>query len=106
MTETTPVLAVNLQTMIEIPTNGTLSRTIVSDDKGRVVLFGFDAGQELTKHTSTYAAIIQIISGSATVQLGEETHQAEAGFMASMPANLPHPIVAHTPVIMLLILRQ
>ncbi|MDZ4721933.1 MAG: cupin domain-containing protein [Roseiflexaceae bacterium] len=106
MTESTPVLAIDLHTVIDIPPNGTLSRTLISDHHGRVVIFGFDAGQELTKHTSAYPAIIQIIKGQATIQLGENSHEAQAGFLAHMPANLPHSIVANTPVIMLLMLQQ
>ena len=106
MTESTPVLAIDLHAMIDIPANGTLSRTLISDSHGRVVLFGFDAGQELTKHTSAHPAIIQIIKGQATIQLGESSYEAQAGFLAHMPANLPHAIIANTPVIMLLILLQ
>lgn len=36
----------------EIPADGTLSRTLYRDEHVKVVLFAFDAGQELSEHTA------------------------------------------------------
>ena len=43
--------------------NGIVSRTLMRSPNGRVVLFGFAEGQELTEHTSTQQALIEILSG-------------------------------------------
>ena len=43
--------------------NGIVSRTLLRTANSRVVLFGFAEGQELTEHTSTQHAVIQILSG-------------------------------------------
>ena len=88
----------------EIPRDGTLSRTIYSDDAIKVVLFGFDAGQELSEHTAARPALIQILRGQARLSLGSDTHQVGPGAWVRMPANLRHSLRAETPLVMLLTL--
>lgn len=94
----------NMLTEVEIPKGGIISRTLNSDDNTRVVVFGFDTGQELTEHTSTMPAVIQILQGEGTLTLGPDTKEAQAGTFALMEPNLPHSIVAKTPLIMLLVM--
>src|ERR1019366_2232617 len=43
----------------------------------RVVLFGFAEGQELTEHTSTQSAVVQILSGECEFSLGGKPHTAK-----------------------------
>jgi quercetin dioxygenase-like cupin family protein len=88
----------------EIPPNGILSRTLHQDAHVKVVLFGFDAGQELSEHTASMPAILQIVKGEASVQLGDDRLDAGAGFWVHMPAQLRHAVRAKTPVVMLLVL--
>ncbi|MCA9330483.1 cupin domain-containing protein, partial [Candidatus Saccharibacteria bacterium] len=52
-----------------------VSRTFYKDDQLRAILFGFDAGQELSEHTSSQTAVIQIIQGEATITLGDDKHE-------------------------------
>jgi quercetin dioxygenase-like cupin family protein len=87
---------------VQIPEDGITSRALYSDDDTRVVLFGFDAGQELSEHTASVPAILHILRGEAMLTLGGDTREARAGSWAYMPANLPHGIVARTPLVMLL----
>ncbi len=42
----------DLASRADIPEAGTLSRVLHNDDRVRLVLFAFDAGQELTEHTA------------------------------------------------------
>jgi quercetin dioxygenase-like cupin family protein len=49
--------------------NGIVSRTLLRTETTRVVLFGFAEGQELTEHTSTQQAVIQILSGECEFSL-------------------------------------
>lgn len=85
-----------------VPEDGILSRTVIESDTARVVYFGFATGELLSEHTASMPAIIQIIEGTATVTLGDDSHEAGPGSWAYMPANLPHSIEAKTPVVMLL----
>ena len=88
----------------DIPEDSIVSRTIFSDDKSKVVLFGFAAGQELSEHTASRPAIIHFLEGEAELTLGEDAYQVAAGAWAHMPPHLPHSIVAKTRVVMLLTL--
>lgn len=82
------------------------SRSFYRDDQVKVVLFGFASGQELSEHTSSHAAIIQIVEGEATLTLGEDQHAVATGAWIHMPPQLPHSIQAKTPLIMLLYMFQ
>jgi len=90
----------------EIPADGILSRTLYNDDQVKVVLFAFSAGQELSEHTASMPAVLQVIKGQAQVTLGDDVHQADAGFWVHMPAQLRHRIQAKTPLILLLLLLK
>jgi quercetin dioxygenase-like cupin family protein len=95
-------LCPSLEAEAPIPENGILSRTLHNDDHVKVVLFGFATGQELSAHTAPMAASIQFVSGEARLTLGGETHEVKAGAFVHMPPQLPHGILAKTPVVMLL----
>jgi len=92
----------NLLKEVEIPQDGTLSRTIYRDDFVKVVLFGFAGGQELSQHTASVPAIIEVLQGDARVTLDGEEKEFSAGSWVHMEANLPHAIYARTDVVMLL----
>ena len=79
-----------------------VSRTFFKSERMKAILFGFDAGQELSEHTSSQSAIIQIVQGEATVTLGGDRHEVAAGSWMHMPPNLKHSVHAKTPLIMLL----
>ena len=59
--------------------NGIVSRTLLRTATSRIVLFGFAEGQELTEHTSTQSAVVQILSGECEFSLGGKPHAAKAG---------------------------
>jgi quercetin dioxygenase-like cupin family protein len=86
--------------------NGIVSRTLLRTANGRVVLFGFSEGQELTEHTSTQHATVQILSGECEFDLDKETHHLKAGDLLHMPPGLPHAVRARTRFSMLLTLMK
>lgn len=96
----------DLATHQALPTDGTLSRTIYRDDRVKAVLFSFDSGQELSEHTASMPAILQIVQGQARLTLGDEVVEAGAGTWVAMPAGLAHAVLAQTPVVMLLTLLK
>jgi quercetin dioxygenase-like cupin family protein len=85
----------NLLKEVEIPQDGTLSRTIYRDDYVKVVLFGFAGGQDLSQHTASVPAIIEVLQGDARVTLDGEEKELSAGSWVHMEANLPHAVYAH-----------
>lgn len=88
------------------PSDGTLSRTIFQDERLKVALFGFAAGQELSEHTASMPAIMHFLQGEANITLGADEHEVAAGAWVHMTAQLPHSIRAKTPVVMLLTLLK
>jgi len=96
----------DLAARAEPPAQGILSRTIHNDEQLKAVVFGFDQGQELTEHTASKPAVLQIIRGEATLTLGDDTVEVQAGAWIHMPAGLRHAVKARTPVVMLLLLLK
>jgi len=86
--------------------NGIVSRTLMRAAHGRVVLFGFAEGQELTEHTSTQQALIQILAGECEFFLSGKPHHLKAGDLLFMPPNLPHAVKATKQFSMLLTLLK
>jgi len=86
--------------------NGIVSRTLLRTPSSRIVLFGFAEGQELTEHTSTQSAVVQILSGECEFSLGGKPHAAKAGDLIYMPPNLPHAVSATKQFSMLLTLSK
>lgn len=94
----------DLTSAVTPPADGTLSRTIHQDERTKVVLFGFSAGQELSEHTASRPAIMHFLSGEGSVTLGGDRMDIAAGSWVHMPAGLRHAIQAKTPLVMLLTL--
>src|SRR5262245_15066488 len=86
--------------------NGIVSRTLLRTLTTRIVLFGFAEGQELSEHTSTAQALIQILSGRCEFILEGKSHALEAGDLLHMPPNLPHAVKATERFSMLLTLLK
>lgn len=84
--------------------NGIVSRTLLRTPTGRVVLFGFAQGQELTEHTSTQHALVQILSGQCEFSLSGKVHELKSGDAVYMPPGAPHALKATEQFSMLLTL--
>lgn len=87
-----------------IPTESIVSRTIYRDDHLKAIVFAFAPGQELSEHTASVPAIIQILDGECELTLGKDHYEVKGGAWARMPANLPHSVFARTAVKMLLLM--
>jgi len=97
---------VSLPTETQFAPNGIVSRTLIRTDNLRAVLFGFDQGQELTEHTSTQQALVQVLSGECEFSLAGKAHALKAGDFLYMEPNLPHAVRATQRFSMLLILSK
>jgi quercetin dioxygenase-like cupin family protein len=95
--------------------NGIVSRMLLRTVNTRTVLFGFAEGQELTEHTSTQHALIQILSGDCEFSLDGQPHHLKAGDFLYLlkagdflylPPNLPHAVRATAQFSMLLTLAK
>jgi quercetin dioxygenase-like cupin family protein len=94
----------DLRHEVEVPSGGILSRTLHRDEHVTLTIFAFDTGQELTEHTSSQAAIVQVLEGEAEIVLDGEVHVARAGTWIAMPPGMRHAIRATSPLVMILTL--
>jgi len=92
----------DLREHTRVPENGILSQTLQSDERSKIVLFGFAAGQELSAHTAPYPATLTFLKGQASLRLGADETEAAEGTFVYMTPNLEHGIKAKTEVVMLL----
>lgn len=100
------MLIQDLLTHQPIPDDGILTRQLFDDEKLRVVLFTFSAGQRLSEHTAGTTALLHFVSGEATVTLGRDSIDAVAGTLIRMEPGLAHSVVTKSSVIMLLVLLK
>lgn len=94
----------NLLDEAQTPDKGIWSRSLRNDDALKLVLFSFAAGEELSEHTSSLPAVIQILDGRARLTLGGETVEAGPGALVYMEPRLTHAVKAVTALKMLLTL--
>lgn len=100
------VVIPDLSTEVEVPDNGTLSRVLHQDDRVRLVLFAFDAGQELTEHKSASAAVVQVISGRLRFRAGGDDYEMGRTTWLYMAPGEDHALEALEPTVMLLTLLK
>ena len=93
----------NLQTELELPERGILSRVLQKDDHVNITLFGFSAGEVLSAHSAPTPAVLYFLEGEAEVQLGDDTVSAKPGSFVYMPPMLSHGIAAKTALRLLLV---
>ena len=73
-----------------VASTGIVSRTLLRTTNARAVLFGFAEGQELSEHTSTQHALIEILSGECEFSLAGQPHSLKSGDLLYLPPNLAH----------------
>ncbi|KPL19131.1 MAG: cupin [candidate division Zixibacteria bacterium SM23_81] len=86
--------AIDLAGLIEYASGSIVSRQLAKNDAGTMTLFAFDAGQGLSKHSTPFDAVVQILDGEAELIIGGRSVFAEAGQLVIMPADVPHAVKA------------
>jgi quercetin dioxygenase-like cupin family protein len=71
-----------------------VSRKLVSSAGGNVSAFAFDAGEELSEHTTPHAALIQVLDGVAEIRIDGVPYTVAAGASILLPAGRPHAVRA------------
>ena len=102
----TQAKVISLPAETQYAANGIVSRTLLRGPHVRVVLFGFAEGQELTEHTSTQQAMIQVLSGECEFMVSGNVHNLKAGDFLFIPAHAPHAVKATRQFSMLLTLLK
>jgi len=73
---------------------GIVSRTLLQTPELRVVHFSLANGQELTSHSSSRRAIVQILTGACEFEFGNRWHSLPAGTVLHLPPGHPHAVRA------------
>ena len=81
---------------VEYARHSIVSREILRRDGGSVTLFAFDAGQQLSEHTTSFDALLSVVEGSATVFINRNMLSAKVSrynyrpgcHMLCVPINL------------------
>ncbi len=88
--------------LIQLQAATIVSRALVHQPGGKLVLFGMGAGQEISEHRSPFTAIVHVLDGEITVTVDGAAHELRPGDWLLMPANLPHALRATSDVRFLL----
>jgi quercetin dioxygenase-like cupin family protein len=100
--DTQKTVVADLEAMVDVADQGIVSKAIVENEHHKVIHFTLAAGQELSEHTASVPAVIQILQGRGTVTLGGETYEGRPGMLYYMPAELKHAVVADEDLVFLL----
>ena len=95
-----------LREMIEYQSGAIVSRTLLKAVNGSTTLFAFDAGQELSEHTTPNEALLIVIEGETLVSIRSVVHHLHMGEVLTLPANQPHAVKAEKQFKMLLIMMD
>lgn len=95
-------VAANLADRLEIHPASTISHTALTEQGARVVLFGFDTGEELTEHTAAIPVLLQVLKGRLDVTAQEETIPLSPGDLVHLTARTPHSVLATEPTVLML----
>jgi quercetin dioxygenase-like cupin family protein len=88
--------------LVDVASDSTVSRTVLKGEGARVVLFGFDAGQELTEHTAAVPVLLQALDGHFTITAAGRTVDLRPGDLVHLGTRTPHAVVAIEPSRLLL----
>lgn len=73
--------------IIEYVPNAVLSRTIIRKTTGNITVSSFDTGEELAEKSSAFDTYIQIIDGSAEIDIDGKKHKLKLGQGIIIPAH-------------------
>lgn len=87
----------DLASLIDINTESTVSRTVLRAEGVRIVLFSFDAGQELTEHTAAMPVLLHVLDGRLDVTAAGRTIELAPGGLVHLGTRCPHSVLAKEP---------
>jgi quercetin dioxygenase-like cupin family protein len=106
LTTTDKSLTISFQDQIEYPQAGVLSKVLLKDNSCQYTLFCLAAGTEISEHTSTRNATVNVIEGRGILTLEERDIPLKSGTFIFMPANVPHALKADENLSFLLTLSE
>lgn len=99
-------LVTQLKDKIEYAETGVLSKVLVKLPHCQYTLFCLATGTDISEHTSTRNAVVQVIEGRGILNLEGQEILLEPGVFVLMPANAPHALQAQENLAFLLTLSD
>jgi quercetin dioxygenase-like cupin family protein len=87
----------DLPSLIDVTPESTVSTTVLKAEGVRIVLFSFDAGEELSEHTAAMPVLLQTLSGRLEVTADGRTIELMPGSVAHLSTRVPHSVLALEP---------
>jgi quercetin dioxygenase-like cupin family protein len=97
---------VNLKDKIRYSADGILSSLLWKDNICQYTLFCLAKGTDISEHTSSKNAIVQVLEGEGMLTLNGEEIRLEPGVFVFMAANAPHGLKAESNLAFLLTLSM
>ncbi|MEM6432757.1 MAG: cupin domain-containing protein [Cyanobacteria bacterium P01_D01_bin.115] len=85
---------IQLKDHLTYPESGVLSKVIWKNEVCQYSLFCLAANTEISEHTSTRNATVQVVEGTGSLTLNDETMALAPGIFIFMAANAPHALAA------------
>jgi quercetin dioxygenase-like cupin family protein len=85
--KSTPHIIVEI---LEYVPNSVLIKTIIKKTTGNITVSSLDAGEELAEKTLPFDTFVQIIDGTAQVEIGNKKYKLRLGEGIIIPAHSPH----------------
>jgi quercetin dioxygenase-like cupin family protein len=76
--------------LLEYVPNGVLTKTILKKTTGNVTVTSMDAGEELTEKTLPFDMFIQIIDGTAELQINDKKYKLRLDEGIIIPSHASH----------------
>jgi len=80
-----------------------VSRTLAQNDAVSITLFAFEAGEEISTHSSGGDALVYVLDGAGKITIDNTDYFPKAGECIVMPAGHPHAVRAQERFRMLLV---
>jgi quercetin dioxygenase-like cupin family protein len=87
----------DLAALVEVQPGSTVSRTVLTAEGARLVLFAFDAGEQLTEHTAAMPVVLQVLEGHLRITADGRTVDLRPGGVIHFGTRLPHAVDAVEP---------
>ena len=95
-----------LESLVTSTAQGIASRVLARTAAGNITLFAFDAGEELSEHTTPFDALALTLAGSLALTIGGVDVRTAPQTVVLLPANVPHAVRAVEASRMLLIMLR
>lgn len=86
----------NLADQIEYAEGATVSKRIMKAEGVTVVLFSFDANEELSEHTAAMPVIVEVLEGEIEITADNKSVILKPGGYVHFTTRLPHAVRAIT----------